>query len=316
MKAKNKNRLMDNHTVLGKQLPLDTPFVLLVDPSSLCNLRCSFCPSGNPILIKSTGRYQGNMSLDLFKKIIDDLHEFPKPIKVLRLYKEGEPLMNPSISEMIRYANDCTCVQRIDMTTNGVLLNPDLNRRLVDAGLDQINISVNKMTQGYVGNIRDLCMHKGGCEVYVKGIQEFMNIDEQKRFFELFGDIADKVFLEHLSPAWPEFKIERDFTVGHYNQPAKERKICVYPFYIMVINADGTVSSCVGDWKHHLLYGDVKKQSVRDIWVGTLHRLVCLDHLTGRRDNYSICKACLVTKFGTLEDIDDYAEEILERMKE
>ena len=206
-----------------------------------------------------------------------------------------------------------SCVQRIDMTTNGVLLNPDLNRRLVDAGLDQINISVNKMTQGYVGNIRDLCMHKGGCEVYVKGIQELMTIDEQKSFFELFGDIADKVFLEHLSPAWPEFKLEHTFDCGHYGQPIKERKVCPYIFYIMVVNSDGSVSSCVGDWQHKLIYGDVNRESVKDIWNGYIGVLRA-GHLMGRRSEFNVCRDCLVVSHGTLEDIDEYADEILERM--
>ena len=79
MRAKNKRRIdSENHTELGKVIPLEAPFVLLVDPSNLCNLRCKFCPTGNHSLIKKTNRYQGNLDFDLFKKIIDDLNEFIK----------------------------------------------------------------------------------------------------------------------------------------------------------------------------------------------------------------------------------------------
>jgi hypothetical protein len=84
--------------------PLGTPFVLIVDPASHCNFKCRFCPTGDLELIKATGRYQGSMAFDTFKKIIDDLQEFPEPVRVLRLYKEGEPLMNKRFADMVRYA--------------------------------------------------------------------------------------------------------------------------------------------------------------------------------------------------------------------
>ena len=106
MKAKFENRLLKTapRTDLGEVAPIGTPFVLIVDPASSCNFKCRFCPTGDLELIKSTGRYQGAMEFETFKKIIDDLQAFSKPVKVLRLYKEGEPLMNKRLPEMIRYA--------------------------------------------------------------------------------------------------------------------------------------------------------------------------------------------------------------------
>ena len=90
MKAELKPRInLENRTRLEEVIPLSTPMILFVDPSSACNFQCTFCPTGDRELIKSTGRWQGHMDFDLYKKIIDDLKEFDKPLKVLRLYKEG-----------------------------------------------------------------------------------------------------------------------------------------------------------------------------------------------------------------------------------
>lgn len=332
MKAKIQSRVdTENHTVLGKVLPLETPFVLLVDPSNLCNFRCKFCPTGNPALIKSTGRYQGNMKFDIFKKIIDDLKEFSEPIKVLRLYKEGEPLINPHFSDMIKYAKDSKRVLRIDTTTNGALLNKKINRQIIDAGLDQINISVNgvsseqiqKFTKAkvdfkkYCDNIRDLYENKGNCEIYIKSIRDILSSDEQSRFFDIFGDVSDRIYLENLSPAWPEFKfdgMEMKFNSGHYGQPIMQRQVCPYIFYIMVINSDGKTSLCVGDWKHQLGYGDTTKQSVRDIWLGDIINSHRIAHLKNRRSDNSFCGACQVISHGTLENIDAFAKEIRQRL--
>jgi radical SAM protein with 4Fe4S-binding SPASM domain len=333
MKAKIKRRInIEDHTVLGKVLPLETPFVLLVDPSSLCNFRCKFCPNGRQDLIHKTGRYQGILDFNLFKKIVDDLKEFSKPIKVLRLYKEGEPLVNPHFPDMIKYAKDSKRVLRVDTTTNGSLLNPKLNRQIIDAGLDQINISVNgvnskqiyKFTNAkidfkqYVDNIRDLYKNKGNCEVYIKSIKENLSPDDQSKFFHIFGNISDRIYLEHLSPAWPEFKfngIKMKFNSGHYGQRVTQRQICPFIFYIMVINSDGSVSLCVADWKHKQIIGDVRKQSVREIWLGDIINAHRIAHLENRRSDNNFCKVCQVPSHGTLDNIDAYAEEIRQRFK-
>jgi MoaA/NifB/PqqE/SkfB family radical SAM enzyme len=203
MKAKFQNRLASNRCDLGEIAPLGTPFVLIVDPASHCNFKCRFCPTGDLELIKTTGRYQGPMAFDMFTKIIDDLQEFTEPVRVLRLYKEGEPLMNKRFAEMVRYARGSDKIDRIDTTTNGVLLTPKTSEKVIEAGINQINISVNgvsnehfadlvrtKVNFGkYIENIRYLYSIRGSCEIYVKAIKENLSEDEQKRFW-IFSAIS------------------------------------------------------------------------------------------------------------------------------
>ena len=112
MKAIIKPRIdLDNRTKLDKVIPLSTPFIINVDPSDKCNFQCKFCPTGDRVLMRNTpGRNFGTMSLDLFKKIVDDICDFEQPIKVLRLYKDGEPLLNKNFGEMIRYAKLKKCI--------------------------------------------------------------------------------------------------------------------------------------------------------------------------------------------------------------
>ena len=68
--------------------------------------------------------------------------EFKSPIKVLRLYKDGEPLLNPNFAKMVKYAKDKKCSERIDTTTNASLLTPEKNIEIIKAGLTRINISI------------------------------------------------------------------------------------------------------------------------------------------------------------------------------
>jgi radical SAM protein with 4Fe4S-binding SPASM domain len=335
VKAKIKYRVnMENHVELGEVAPLKAPFVLLIDPSNLCNYKCKFCPTGNRELIKSTGRYNGLLDFDLYKKIIDDIAEFDEPIKTLRLYKEGEPLVNPHFADMIAYAKKSGLVKRIDTTSNGALLNPKVNRAIIEAGLDQINISVNGVSteqlefytqtkanfDEYVKNIKDLYENRGNCEISIKSIAENLTEDEQKKFFDIFGNISNRIVLEHLSPAWPQFKFHHDikmeYTTGNYGQEVIERKVCPYIFYIMVVNSDGRVSTCVGDWPNKNILGDLRKQSVKEVWQGETLRMYQLAHLRGLRKYNHFCGDCEVVTYGTLDNMDKYANDILKRMGE
>ncbi len=334
MKASVKYRVnMEEHSVLGEVAPLSAPYVLLVDPSNLCNFRCKFCPTGNDQLIRSTNRYNGLLDFDLFKKIINDLNEFDEPVRVLRLYKEGEPLIHPKFPDMVKYAKDSGFIQKVDTTTNGALLNPELNRKIIQAGLGQINISVNGINSEqiyhytkakinfdtYVNNIKNLYENRGNCEISIKAIKENLSDDEQKKFFDIFGNICNRIVLEHLSPAWPKFEfandIQKEFPCGNYGQEILERNICPYIFYIMVINSSGKASTCVGDWPNKLIVGDLKTESVKKVWQGELLNKHRIAHLKGRRNDNDFCGACQVVSHGTLDNLDEYAENILKRMQ-
>jgi MoaA/NifB/PqqE/SkfB family radical SAM enzyme len=335
MKARRKYRVnMETHVNLGEAAPLPMPYVLVIDPINVCNLRCKFCPTGNPELIRQTGRYRGALEFSLFEKIIDSLAEFGEPLRALRLYQEGEPLLHPRFPDMVRYAKASGLVSRVDTTTNGVALRPELNRQIVEAGLDQINISVNGTSarqvefytgvrldfQRYVDNIRDLYEHRGDCEISVKGIKENLSPEEREEFFDIFGDIADRAVLENLSPAWPLFEFHEDvpmvFESGNYGQQIVERRVCPYLFYMMVVNASGLVSTCIGDWPNRQIVGDMRAQTVREVWLGGALRRYRVDHLRGERGSSAFCGACQVVSHGTLDDMDAYAADILERMGE
>ena len=209
-----RKRTAYERTSLESVVPLKTPYVIMVDPASVCNLKCLFCPTGDLKRIKETGRYQGLMKPEIFEKILDDVTNFPDPIKVLRLYKEGEPLVNPKFTEFVHAAKRNKNILRVDTTTNGLNLSPSLNQELIDSGIDQINISVNGMTEEtflrltkksvninkFVDNIIDLCNRSGDTEIYVKAIRENLSDFERELFIEKFSDYADRIYFEGLQP--------------------------------------------------------------------------------------------------------------------
>lgn len=333
MKAEIKPRInLEGRTALETVIPLSTPMILFIDPSSSCNFRCSFCPTGNPKLIKGTGRYQGQMDFELYKKIIDDLKEFDSQIKVLRLYKDGEPFLNKKFPDMIRYAKDSGIVPYIDTTTNGFLLEPERIKPVLDAGLDKINISVDGMSdeqfldftgvkvdfEKYVEGIKRLYDMKGNCEISVKIAGDFLTEEEKQRFYDTFGDYADRIFIENVAPCWPEFGVEDrlkvDITRGIYNQPIKEISTCPYLFYSVSVNSDGTVSLCFLDWARKLIIGDLRKQSLKEVWDSDILFEHQINHLRGKRKENPTCKECGQLSHCRPDNIDPFVEELAEKL--
>ena len=333
MKAQIKPRIdLENRTKLETVIPLSVPFIINVDPADSCNFRCTFCPSGDRELMKNVGRSLKTMDFELYKKIIDDICEFEKPINVLRLYKDGEPLLNPRFAEMVKYAKEKKCSERIDTTTNASLLNPKRNLEIIEAGLTRINISIYGVNEKQylefsnhkidfeklVGNIRHLYENRKNCEMIIKINGDTISDDDKNKFYEIFGDIADGVYIEHIMSCWPEFElkgVEVNQEFGIYGQKIKEVQVCPYVFYSFSINSDGSASACFLDWSRKLLIGDAKCESVKDIWNGEKLLNVQKMFLEKKRKEHPVCRDCGQMSHGLPDDIGDYAEMLLDRLE-
>lgn len=335
--AKIGKRYGTDRTELQNVIPLETPFLLFVDPSSVCNFRCKFCPCGGANKdLWSQEKKVSIMPYEIYRRVIDSAAEFPQKLKTLRLYKEGEPLLNKRLPDMVNYARKKDVAAKIDFTTNGSLFNHDLILALTDAGVDRINISVEALdSEGYlsvsgakidfdefIDNLRFLYDHKNGCHIFVKISNLGLGKHSEQDFYDIFDEICDEIAIENVTPVWPEFDIKDDLrkndSLDIYGAAMTDRKkceVCPYLFYSMCVNSDGTISACLMDWNHQVIIGDIRKNSLSDIWNGSVIKQMRIDHLTLKKDNYGPCSKCGQLEYAVLDNIDKYREEILERIK-
>lgn len=321
---------------LKNALPLRTPYVIHIDPCDTCNFKCKFCPSGNRDLMKKTkGRGHGPMDFGVYRKIIDDLQDFRDPIRVIRLYKEGEPLLNPRFADMVKYAKESSKVERVDTTTNASLLTPERSLEMIEAGLDRINISVEGMNEAqylefpdhklsfdrFVENIAFFYDHKKQCEMNIKINGDILMPEEEEHFYQTFGNITDGISVEHTIEYWPkynEMKVDYDESVTLLGGNAREVQVCPYVFYEMCVNSDGTYSMCRFDWNHAMILDQHVGAPVtpRKIWDSTVLFQFQESFLRKERLRLTVlsCPKCGILKQGVPEDLDEFAEEILEEM--
>jgi MoaA/NifB/PqqE/SkfB family radical SAM enzyme len=320
---------LKNRTPLETVIPLRTPFIINIDPSDRCNFQCKFCPTGDRELMKKTpGRNHGLMDFDLYKKIIDDIGEFEDKVKVIRLYKDGEPLLNSRFADMVLYAKQSGCCDRVDTTTNASLLTPQLSRAIIDAGLDRINISVEGINasqymgfsqykidfEKFVDNVRFFYEHRRQCEMIVKINGDILTEEEKQQFYAVFGNITDGIFIESIMNCWPTFeqtKVTVNESRGIYDNEIHEVLVCPYVFYSFAVNSDGTYSLCFLDWARTLILGNAQDTPVKALWNSKELREYQKMFLKGERKTHPVCAECGQLRQGMPDNLEGYRKKIL-----
>lgn len=337
MKAKYESRSpIEGRINLADVVPLSAPLTVLVEVTSVCNLKCHFCPTGDVWLTKETGKFRGLIETDLYRKVLADINALPTRIKALHLHKDGEPLLHPNFCDMVIEAKRSANIQRVETTTNGVLLNTELNQRLVDSGIDRIKISVYGLSSEsyrattkakvdfdrYVENIADLYSRRKNTKIYVKIMEEGLTAEDKETFLSTFGDISDVIFFEHCVDNWPDFSFDTEnkfiaSDVGILGRKVRPyKKVCPQPFFNFTVCADGRVTACCADWQVQLVVGDIRHESLISIWNGKAFDDIRLMMLRGERACHSLCGKCAYPTVACVDDIDDAAPMLLERFME
>jgi MoaA/NifB/PqqE/SkfB family radical SAM enzyme len=87
------------------------------------------------------------MPLETFSQLMAQLGQFPRP-PTIHLSGYGEPMFHDDFLEIVKQAKATGA--RVEMTTNGLLLNADKAIALIDLGLDRLVVSIDGMTpEGY-----------------------------------------------------------------------------------------------------------------------------------------------------------------------
>ena len=159
-----------------------TAYNLYIDVSH-CKLKCPMCPRGGVNSLENPDK--GLMEFDLFKKIVDKFAEEKVRIDGITFGNWGEPLLNPDLPKMIRYAKShpTAMKHKTSVAINTTLNNLPNPLKLLQSGVKSIIISTSGMKQEtYSKN------HKGGnVEKVLENIKELVRVRKQ--------EILDKVKL-------------------------------------------------------------------------------------------------------------------------
>ena len=327
-------KLSEPRVKLADVVPLSTPFLVIIDIANICNFRCNFCfQSLSKSKLKTMGFKPGVMDMGLFKKTIYGVEKFPEQIKRMYLFAHGEPLLNQQLPEMIAYAKTKDVAKVIQITTNGSMLNPELNQQLIDAGLDELRISIEGLSaekyksvagvdfdfDGFIGNIAHFYANRQDCKLYVKLINTSLEKNEEGAFYRIFNEISDNASIEYVTPYYEGVDYEELFPkhdktiLGNKPTPIS---VCPRIFYMLNICPDGNVTMCNVDNLEQHVFGNVKTHSLVELWNGKAFTDVRMQHLKNKGRDHPLCGTCVCLNHCSQESdiLDDHRDEIIKRM--
>ncbi len=140
------------------------PVCLYLETTNRCNLLCETCPRTFETLEPAA-----DMSWELFTRIVD---QFPNIERVV-LHGVGEPMMVRELPEMIRYLKQRGIY--VLFNTNGTLLNLRKGKELIDAGLDELRVSLDAAEPATFKIVRGLDMF----DRIVSNVREFTTMQRE-----------------------------------------------------------------------------------------------------------------------------------------
>lgn len=325
---KNYSELRNQRQNLREAIPLEKPFTLLFDPSSICNFQCVQCFHSVPNVEKLMPR--GKMKLEKFRKIIDELNAWKGPkIKVIRIIGFGEPFSNADTPQMIEYVKKANVCDRLEVTTNGSLLSKEVAESIVNSGLDYIRISIYSSIQEKhervtgskikierilqnIQQLQEIKKQKGTEKpfVYIKMLDSFDSAENQA-FFDMYSSVADEISIEK-PHNWLDME-EKSFLSDLYQGKEMKvdyqetmKKVCPQPFKMLSIRQNGDVIVCDPDWMNNTKVGNAFESSLEEIWHGKKLWDFWKMQIEGRRCENESCRRCntFLTDAYTTDNID------------
>jgi MoaA/NifB/PqqE/SkfB family radical SAM enzyme len=182
------------------------PVCLYLEVTNRCNLLCTTCPRTYEEL-----EPPADMSWELFTSIVDQVPDLARAV----LHGVGEPMLVANLPKMVKYLKGRSVY--VLFNTNGTVLSERNGRALIDAGLDELRVSLDasnresfKSIRGrdYFGRIirnvrgfRELQEREGHTKpqvsIWLTGLKE--TVEELPAFVKVAAEIGVKeVYLQRL----------------------------------------------------------------------------------------------------------------------
>jgi radical SAM protein with 4Fe4S-binding SPASM domain len=308
-----------------RDVRMGKPFVLMVEPTNLCNLKCPLCPSGNGEMTRG----RGILEMGHFEKV---LKEQADHLLLLMLWNQGEPFINKNLTDMIRLATSLN-VPTLTSTNVHYIKTKEMAQDIVDSGLSEIIVSLDGVTaESYVqyrvgGNfdrvlegIRLLVQAKKDLGATHPVIHlQFIIMKHNEHEIEDARSLSRQLGVDRLSLKTAQVYTEEeastflptDESLSRYDYAAKKlstktkiTNTCRHLWYSTVINWDGAVSPCCFDKDVHYGLGHAGNgESFDEVWTGKKYTQF-RNAILKDRASVPICNNCSEGINGLFYDIE------------
>ena len=290
------------------------PFTVQAQTKTECNNSCTICPHHTV----RDRLPQGEMDRELFFKIADECLTHPELIS-LGPVLQNEPLLDGRLYEFLDYFSRRRGPDTmLFISSNGLELTPENFTRLQEAGLDFMQISVNADTRQEYERIcpgRDwdalqrnltslLSRDLSRIGLQLSFVRTSDNNDELERALSAWRRRGVPTLVHRLSNRGGALETYDDY----YTEPdvltLRQRifrafvrqvlPVCPYPFFQASVLFNGDQLICTHDWNRQVVLGNLKRQTLAEVWNGEEANRVRRLWIQGRWEEIPTCRGCSV----------------------
>jgi len=275
----------------------DKPLKVIIENTNICNSDCIFC------VHSKMSRKIGFMDFSLYKNIIDECASIR--VKEVAVYRLGEPLLDREFSEKVTYAKK-RGIEIVSTNTNASLLNEENTIKILHSGLDVLYISLDATSKEVYERIRRGLNY----DIVIENINRFIKlrnakgkkltiilnycVTEENKY--QIKDFINK-WKNRVEQIWISDTHDWSGVVGKKRDPLRRTDPCRLLWTEMVISWDGKVPLCCIDYDDSILIGDVKKESINEIWNGEILKTFRECHINKQFGRISLCNNCTCNFF-------------------
>jgi len=261
------------------RLPAGRVISLTIETTNICNFKCVYCPQSDPENHFINGK--GTMSLDTFKKVLDNILEDFTP-RFISLHRDGEPLANHDLERYIEYARSRGL--KTGISSNCSLLPRKRADSIIDAGLSFIKTDFcadadvyerlraggrwQRTCDGMINLLtsareRGVKFNMAITDISTHGLAPDAAEEKMDAVRKLFVDFAAwiTVMPVHFHNALDE-SAERLST----DDGGSAYTLCHHPWVHITVDFMGRVVPCCRDLRSEYVCGDLTTTPMREIW--------------------------------------------------
>ena len=283
------------------------PIEITLESTAKCNLYCPMCPRHIYTFDNES------MDLELYKKVIQDCKDY---VEFIWPYGIGEPMIHPNIFEMIRITRDAGI--RTGMSTNATLMDDKRADMLLDSGLDYVILAFDGATKETYekyrigatfektrANILSFLEKKLARKANMYVVLQMVMLKENSHEVDAYRKLWNIPGVDEIRFKRDEVRIE-----GSRIEDAGFKKVRRNPCHLLwrgplYIRYDGLAYPCCYMYDEPPV-GDLKKQTVMEVWNSKEMVQLREAHLQGDVSEYPVCVTCqaarpaLSTFYGSL----------------
>jgi organic radical activating enzyme len=309
--------LSEEQTYLAGEFPQE----IILEVTNRCNLACVMCHfHGRGV---KRVRPIGDMSREIWEQVLDEIRGIGLPVSLVT-HGAGEPLLHPDLLEILTEARKIPRI-RVGFMTNGMALTPQVSRRILDLGVHWLAFSIDGVEPESHARYRkgsDLRL----IDANIQALLRLKNERTSKTPALLFNMVSlpelepqRDAYVEKWLPHAEQVMISAYRPIGWRRLPQTRRpsprRPCPNPFRQLVISWQGTTGLCCEDIHCEVITGDVRHQSITEIWRGEPISRVRSAHLEGRFNDIPFCVPCDTWAAEDVLKEESLSNRILRRLK-